>query len=111
LTAKAVVTQPQMMNRTEEKYAWILEGRKLAGELQWYDFEKVTLKIGNDCRYTPDFFVVNRDGEVEFHEVKGSFMRDDAQVKIKVAAENFPFRFFLAKLIKGGWDIKEIKRA
>jgi hypothetical protein len=111
LTAKAVVTQPQMMNRTEEKYAWILEGRKLAGELQRYDFEKVTLKIGNDCRYTPDFFVVNRDGEVEFHEVKGSFMRDDAQVKIKVAAENFPFRFFLAKLIKGGWDIKEIKRA
>ena len=109
MSARAVITQPEM-NGTEAKYAWILEGRRLAGEIQRYEFEKITLKLGADCRYTPDFYVVNREGEIEFHEVKG-FFRDDAKVKIKVAAENFPFRFYLARLVKGGWDIEEIKRA
>lgn len=106
--ARAVITQPEM-NRTEEKYAWVLEGRKLAGEIQQYGFEKLTLKLGADCRYTPDFFVVNRDGEIEFHEVKG-FFRDDAKVKIKVAAESFPFRFFLARFSRDGWTVTEIRR-
>lgn len=108
--ARAVITQAPM-NKTEERYAWILEGRKLAGEIQRYEFEKITLKLGDDCRYTPDFYVVNRESEIEMHEVKGTFMRDDAQVKIKVAAENFPFRFFLARYSKVGWEVTEIKRA
>jgi hypothetical protein len=108
-SAKAVMTQSPM-NKTEERYAWVLEGRKQAGEIQRYEFEKITLKLGDDCRYTPDFYVVNRESEVEFHEVKG-FFRDDAKVKIKVAAEMFPFRFFLAQVVKGGWDVKEIQRA
>lgn len=106
--ARAVITQPEM-NKTEEKYSWVLHRRKLVGEIQQYEFEKVTLKLGSDCRYTPDFFVVNALGEVEFHEVKG-FFRDDAKVKIKVAAENFPFRFFLARLERNGWEVTEIKR-
>lgn len=107
--ARAVITQTHM-NKTEERYAWLLEGRKQAGEIQRYEFEKITLKLGADCRYTPDFYVVNRESEVEFHEVKG-FFRDDAKVKIKVAAENFPFRFFLAQVVKGGWEVTEIERA
>ena len=110
MSARAVIAAVEM-NKTEEKYAWVLQGRKHSGEIQRYEFEKITLKIGDDCRYTPDFFVVNALGEVEFHEVKGTFIRDDAQVKIKVAAEMFPFRFFLAKYDRNGWDVKEIRRA
>jgi hypothetical protein len=107
-TAKAVLTQPEM-NKTEEKYAWVLEHRKLAGEILFYEFGVLTLRIGNDCRYTPDFMVVNHALEVELHEVKG-FMRDDALVKIKAAAAHYPFKFFLARYDKSGWDVKEIQR-
>lgn len=37
---------------------------------------------------------------------------DDSMVKVKVAAEVFPFRFFIVrtrlKRDGGGWDIKEV---
>ncbi len=40
------------------------------------------------------------------HEVKG-FMRDDAAVKLKVAAKMHPWwTFRLVKKSKKGWDIK-----
>ena len=62
---------PGVMNRLEANYAQYLELRKRANEIVHYAFEAVTLKIAADCRYTPDFMVVNKDLEVEFHEVKG----------------------------------------
>ena len=109
MKAKATLRKPEM-NKTEEKYAWILEGRKLAGEVLLYLFEKVTLKLGDDCRYTPDFFVVMADLSVELHEVKGAFEREDAQVKRKAAADQFPFVFRLARFAEGQWKVTEIKR-
>lgn len=89
---------------------------KESGEILDYSFEKVKLKIGGDiCWYTPDFMVFNKDNEVEFHEVKGHkrvFM-DDAKVKIKAAAMNYPFKFVVAfprpKKEGGGWLIEEVK--
>jgi len=98
--------RPGVMNGTETKYAGLLEMRKRAGEITDYIFESVTLKIAQDCRYTPDFMVVNKDLEIEFHEVKG-FWQDDAKVKIKVAAAKFPFRFVAIKLEKGQWKEEE----
>lgn len=84
------------MNRWEREYAAVLETRKLAGEVIWWAFEAITLKLGHDCRYTPDFAVVPAgDMEwIEFHEVKG-FWRDDAKVKIRVAAGLFPWARFV----------------
>lgn len=99
-------------NKTEAAYSTHLETRRLAGEIQWAAFEVITIKIAADCRYTPDFVVLNAQNEFEFHEVKG-FMTDDSLVKIKVAARNFPARFFLIFARKkkdgGGWDIREIE--
>jgi hypothetical protein len=44
------------------------------------------------------------------HEVKG-FWTDDARVKIKVAADLYPFRFIAAQALPkkqgGGWKIEE----
>ena len=40
---------------------------------------------------------------MEMHEVKG-FWRDDARVKIKVAADIYPFRFLAIKKAKDGWE-------
>ncbi len=98
---------PGTMNGTEAKYAADLEARKRAGEVEDYWFEAVTLKIADACRYTPDFLVQLPDGTIEAHEVKG-FWQDDARVKIKVAAEKFPFVFRAfrprAKKDGGGWS-------
>lgn len=51
--------------------------------------QSVTFRLGNGIRYTPDFFVFY-EGRIFCYEVKG-FFRDDAAVKLKVAAEKYPF--------------------
>lgn len=98
------------MNRTEAAYATTLEAARNAYEIAWYAFEGVTLKLADGCRYTPDFAVLRADGIMEMHEVKG-YWTDDARVKVKVAAEKFPFVFKAvykkAKKDGGGWRIEE----
>ena len=99
------------MNKTEARFAQVLDLRKLAGEILWFEFEMVTLKLATDTRFTPDFCALNAASEFEFYEVKG-YMQDDAFVKIKVAAKLFPARFYLVyakpKKDGGGWDIREV---
>jgi len=73
------------------------------------DIQNITLKLGDDCRYTPEFNYVDEKGRFTIVEVKG-FMRDDAQVKLKVAARLFRrFNFVLVKKKGTGWDISEVK--
>lgn len=72
--------------------------------------QKVTLLIANGVRFTPDFIMPSLEtGQVFAFETKG-FMRDDAAVKIKVAASVYPWiKFFLVSKAKGGtWSIQEI---
>jgi hypothetical protein len=99
-----------VMNKTEAAYAALLEGRKQLGNIKWYVFEGITLKLAPDTRYTPDFFVMEHDDTLHCIEVKG-FWQDDAKVKIKVAAAMFPFRFTAvkpkAKKDGGGWEDTE----
>ena len=97
--------KPSAMNRTEARYAERLEILRRAGELQWWKYGAITLKLGDDCRYSPDFMVVLPNGEIEMHETKG-FFRDDAKVKLRVAAAMFPFRFWLVRLVKGRWEFE-----
>lgn len=80
------------MNRYESDYSALLETRKQAGEITAYYFERYKLKLGNNCYYTPDFMVVRADGVLEFHEVKG-YWEEDARVKIKAAADQYPHIF------------------
>ncbi len=89
--ARGALKNPDM-NQTEAKYAQLLDLRQKAGEILWWEFEGITLKLADDTRYTPDFDVMLPDGSIECHETKG-FWRDDALVKIKVAAKQFPFKF------------------
>lgn len=107
---RSVRRKPGEMNQTEAAYADHLEALKLAGEIQDYWFDTVTLRLAKLTRYTPDFLVMLQDDSLECHEVKGGFWEDDARVKIKVAAEHLPFRFIavkgkkLAKKNGGGWQ-------
>lgn len=111
------------MNKLEEAYAGLLAGRKLAGEIEDYWFESITLKLADGVRYTPDFLVMMPDGELQLHEVKAGMavkkdgvatgetkaMSEDAsRVKIRVAAAKFPFRFILAYARKGQWFFDEV---
>lgn len=104
------IKRPGEMNKLEEAYSWVLEARKRAGEIQWWGYEQMTLKLADGVRYTPDFAVltlgINTTGQLEFHEVKG-YMRDDARVKLKVAAAMFPFKFLLVRKSGQGWEITE----
>lgn len=84
--------KPGVMNKTETAYELELKAQQERGEILWYRFEGITLKLAKDTRFTPDFFVMLHNGEMECHECK-SIWRDDAKVKIRVASELFPFRF------------------
>lgn len=93
------------MNKTEAAYGAFLEQRKASGEVLWYRFEGLKLRLADNTFYTPDFAVMLRDGSMECHEVKG-FWTDDARVKIKVAAEMYPLRFLAIQRTKAHWDME-----
>jgi hypothetical protein len=94
------------MNKTEAAYARYLELQKQAGQVVWYKFEAINLRLADRTFYAVDFLVMLWNGALEAHEVKG-YWTDDALVKIKVAASIFPFRFVAAKLTKGVWEFRD----
>ncbi len=100
-------------NKTEAAYELYLESQKQAGEILWYAFEGMTFKLAKDTRYTPDFVVMLKNGELECREVKGAkaIFQCDAKAKIKIASEMFPIRFIavfpIPKKLGGGWEIQE----
>ena len=99
------------MNNTEKAYAdTVLEPMRLAGEVAHYWFEQFTFKMADDLRYTPDFVVQLTSGVLECHEVKGHW-EEDARIKIRMAAQLFPFRFVAIRKRRkkdgGGWAEEE----
>ena len=98
--------EPGTMNKLESRYALYLNGLKNVGEILWYEFEVIKLRLAKKTFYEPDFLVMMADGTLEVHEVKG-FWEDDARVKIKVAADKFPMKFKAIKLENTTWKIEE----
>lgn len=91
------------LNKTEAAYEErVLKPAVIAGEILWYRFEGVKLRLANKTFYEPDFIVLRKSGELEVHEVKGRWM-DDARVKIKVAASQYPFQFIAVTRNRGDW--------
>lgn len=105
--------KPGVMNQTEQAYADMLESRRLAGEIIRFDFEAMTFKLADGCRFTPDFSIWLLDGSMEFVDCKGSGPMDEkSRVKVKVAAEKFPQFLFVieqkqSKKNGGGWKREE----
>jgi hypothetical protein len=99
-----------VMNKTEARYASeILDVRKALGEVAEYWYESVKLRLADGSWFTVDFFVMLADGRLEAHEVKGHW-RTAERVRIKVAAERYPFIFTSAQRRKkkegGGWKVE-----
>jgi hypothetical protein len=101
------------MNRTERSFAETL-GAAGKGFTWWR--EPVKLRLAGRTWYTPDFLVADfvwdpmcRSNAFTFVEVKG-FMRDDAAVKLKVAARAYPcFRWLLVvRDGRHGWAVREV---
>lgn len=104
----AIIRRPSKdergLNRTESAYLAHLRAR--TGH-DWVGIQCFTLKLADDVRYTPDFWTVER-GALIAHEVKG-FFRDDARVKLRVAARMYPFiTFMLVRRDKREWKIEEV---
>lgn len=101
--AKIIDRRAEQMNRLERQYSEYLEEQRVIGAIALWVYSPMKLRLADLTYYSPDFMVIAQNGEVEFHETKG-FMRDDANVKIKVAAEQFPwFTFVLVTRKKKEW--------
>lgn len=105
----AKTTDEDKLNKLEKSFYAYLQMLKYP----WVGVQCITLKLADDTRYTPDFSTLGPNGEFQFYETKG-FFRDDAKVKLKIAARQFRmFQFHLVykKKVKegGGWDISIVK--
>lgn len=102
------------MNKTEAAYAAYLDLLRSAGDVLWFRFEGLKFRLADNTFLTPDFVVMMADGQIELHDCKGAkaIYMDDAKVKMKVAAEQYPFVFRVAfpkpKREGGGWLIEEV---
>jgi hypothetical protein len=103
------------MNKTERAFAEILVVAFTRCWICQWRREPVTFRLAGRTRYTPDFGIWPRqrpgDGDCRYTliEVKG-FMRDDAAVKIKVAADLYPqFRWLLVRREgRHDWDVRQV---
>jgi len=101
-------------NRTEQAYENVLKTMLISGEILWYSFDSIKLRLANNTFLSVDFFILTKDFKLQAVDVKGSLaiITDDAKVKMKVAAEKFPWEFFYAipkpKREGGGFMLVEI---
>jgi hypothetical protein len=98
-------------NRSEIAYEQqVLEPALQSGEIQWYSFDGIKLRLAGNTFLTVDYAVLTKYGYLEMHDVKGHkrIYMEDAKVKMKVAAEMYPFTFKVAFGPSGGWQIEEV---
>ncbi len=97
-------TDEAKLNKLETAWLEVLRNRGY----MWIGIQNITLKLGDDCRYIPDFWALD-GGKLLAFETKG-FMEDDALVKIKTAARQFPWLIIvLVKRERGVWSEVEVR--
>lgn len=91
---------PGKMNKLEAAF----EQEYLMGKP--HGFEQIKLRLADKTYLTIDFWSLDDDDVLTFEEVKGHW-EEDARVKIKVAAEQYPyFRFRAWRRVKGLWHVE-----
>jgi len=95
-------------SKAEALFAERLQCRKDSGEIQWWDYEPMTLVIveadGKRCRYTPDFATYDSESGLCFYEVKG-FLREAARLRFLAAKERYPFvKWYMVRYTQGKWE-------
>jgi hypothetical protein len=107
--AKGRIANPTGMNKIETDYHEHLRGRLLNGEIVWFMFGAINLKMGHDLHYRIDEFVMLPDGELQAHEVKGPYEREDSKVKRRTAARMFPWPLYIVTRDGDGWNMELVK--
>lgn len=115
--SKGMVRQRGKMNRTETAYSQHLEVRRLAGEIAWWRFEPLTLRLthpdaGQPITYTPDFVILCPDGRTYMDDVKPPRKQADdpaAKNRIKLAAEVYSlWEFRIVRRQGSNWTIEVV---
>lgn len=110
--ARGAKYNPAGMNKAEAAYAHHLEQEKLAGRIEWFAWDSMKIRIGPSCYWNVDFVVMDCDGFVELHDVKGFWkskgrvhIEDDARVKMIATAHHVMkhFRVVVAYKKDGVW--------
>jgi hypothetical protein len=98
-------TDEAKLNQTEKRYlVWLEKQRNL-----WIGVQSITFKLGHDCRYTPDFVVLDECG-LRCIDTKGGHIWEDALIKMRLAARLFPWvRFVIAQDNGEVFNHKDIK--
>lgn len=99
------------LNKTESDYLAWLQNQ----QCQWIGVQCITLKIGDDCRLTVDFWALDDTG-LRAIDTKACrrgkekpHIEDDALVKLKVAARMYPWiHFVVAWKLDGVWNHRAI---
>lgn len=105
------------MNGTERAYDAYLRTQYAAGEILWWHFEPIMIRLGPDCHFKPDFLILYADHHLELHDTKGTqrrkvgdkayYSRDTGSIKARVVAMHFPIPiYFLFSTGDGGWGKK-----
>src|SRR5574343_799955 len=94
MDAKTEMTAKSMCGTYNWEYSQFLETMRISGVIARWDYEPESLRLAGATHYIPDFRVILPDGRIEFHEVKGR-LRKEGNTKIKVAADQHPYRFFM----------------
>jgi hypothetical protein len=91
------------MNGWEKAFADMLEMQRVTGYVKWWKYEGIKLRLADGAWFKVDFFVMYADGTTEAVEVKGH-MREAARVRLRVAADLYPWKFSIARKTKDGWS-------
>ncbi len=101
-------TDESKLNKTEKAYLAHLRAKYGPDAVS---IQAITLKLGDDCRFTPDLgYIRPEDDRWVLVDVKG-FQREDSLVKLKTAARLFrrEFEFQIVKKNKNfGWDVEVV---
>jgi hypothetical protein len=98
-------------NKTEQRFEdEVLRPGLLAGDILWYRFEGVKLRLADGTFLTVDYCVMPPTRILTMIDVKGAraIIQDDARVKMRVASELYPFAFQYAFPGSGGWTIEDM---
>src|SRR6202012_3886890 len=88
----ATLRLPKLNAKGQNKTEAMYDSRKLAigkanGLIKDYAFETMKFRLAKRTWFTPDFPVLLLDYTLALVEVKGGYIREDAMIKLKVAAE------------------------
>lgn len=95
--------QPDGMNKLERAFWARLQSAKHDGIFREIYREPIKLRLAGNTFYTPDFLTYGGFNGFCLWETKG-YMREDASIKLKVAAAKYPgFRWTLVQRDRGQW--------